>query len=140
MQIHVTLRKLGQFAKAPANGDARYGMLSQILQHPAGEVAHVQHVRVLQSIMRLHGFFRCRSRAAGDMCPSGCASNIYAAMNRVYPRRARIWRNNAGGAQNRKSAFNSEPAVPGFSGNFFAEDGLQTRLDYVRQKNSYGKL
>ena len=85
MQIEMTGGQLDHLAEAAGKGQACDGMVPQVFQHTAGEVAHVDQ-RVLRQILealdsRLGGRAGCR---ADVLKPRG-ARHVDAAMNGVDP-------------------------------------------------------
>ena len=84
----------------PAIGQPRDRVAAQVLEHRAGEVAHVEQRVLGQPVAARRPPAReVRAGAAGDVLVTGRAGDVDAAADRVDPRRARVRDDDAGRAR-----------------------------------------
>ena len=120
VKIGEALRELGHLAEAAGDGHPRHRMITQIFQHAADEIAHVDQRNVRQAVKLLHRSFGIGASAAGNVGKTGGARDIDTAMDRVNPRRAGIRHDDPGRAEDRQAADNAEAPVERFRRQFHA--------------------
>ena len=103
--------ELGHLGEAAADSDALHGMLAQIFQHAAHEIAHLDQRHIGQAEMALQGLLGGAARGARQMIGAHGAGHINAAMDRADPGRAGKGRHDARGAQNRQAADDAKAPV-----------------------------
>ena len=101
-------------ATPPAMVTRATGWRRRYFSMPPTKVAHVDQRDLRQPVELLHGRFGTRAGGAGDVGETRGARDIDAGMNRMDPRRARIGHDDSGGAEDRQTADNAEPAVECF--------------------------
>ena len=111
VQIEPALRELGQLGEAAADGRLRHGMLVQIFEQSANEIAHFDQRRLGQIIERADRAFRRGAGRRGDMRNPAGARDVDAAMNAVDPGGAGIGHDDSRRPQHGQAADNAEPAV-----------------------------
>ena len=88
-------------------------MGAQVFEEPAGEVAHVDDVRLRQAVEALDEPLRGRADGGGDVVRAGGSGDVDAAMDRVDPGGAGIGHHDARRAEHREPADDAEARVPG---------------------------
>ena len=120
VQIEVALREFGEFAEAAADCEFREGMLAEVLEQAADEIAHVEHRFVRESVASLYGFFAGGTGASGHMREARGTGDVNAALDRVNPRRAGVRDDDSGRAEDGESAHDAETRIPGVLRQFLA--------------------
>src|SRR5215213_5140784 len=103
MEIERALCELGDLSKSSRHGDARHWMVSEIFEHAAGKVSHVDERAERQVIELFDSLLRCRARRSRNMAETRGARHIDASMYRMYPCRAGERLHDAGRPEDRQS-------------------------------------
>ena len=111
MHVEQPLRQLGHLGDAAGDRDARHGMVADVFQHAADEIAHVDQLHLVQAVQLLHGQLGSVAGGAGDMGEAHGAGDVDAAMDGVNPGRAGIGDDDAGRAEDRDAADDAEARV-----------------------------
>lgn len=95
-------------------------MGTQIFEHAADEIPHVDEGEVGQVVELLHPILRGRAGAAGNMIDVARAGHVDAAMNGRDPGRAGKGMDDPRGAEDREPAENAETRIPGMARHLLA--------------------
>src|SRR5215213_8327708 len=81
VEIERALCELGDLSKSARHGDARHWVVSEIFEHAAGKVSHVDERAQRQVIKLFDGLLRCRARRSRNMAETRGARHIDAPMD-----------------------------------------------------------
>src|SRR6202042_3235643 len=87
MQIELAFGELGHLRWAASDGEARDGMLTQVFQQPADEIAHLDQRMIGQAVKGADGALGGLSSRGADVSATAGARHIHATVDRVDPGR-----------------------------------------------------
>ena len=137
MKVEQTLRKLGHFAYAARDRHPRDRMPTQVFEHAADEIPHVDQRDLGETVEFLHRRFRLATGRARDVGETSRMRHIDAALDRMNPGCARIRHHDAGGAQDRQTTHNAEPGIERLSSEAFPVRDADLHFDIARSARSH---